>query len=181
MSSLSCEVPPLRKQKIRLCSKKRPTTLFTLIFSDKPGAPGRNADTARAKAVALDRTARAAEAARARSSAAVADLRKQVEQLEARRVEQLASADAFERQLALERASIERNPREKTIATVQSKMPLALGVQYITSTSQAMQAPPWNLVMVGSILLTLPMIAVYYFGQRYLYEMDLAGGSAGIK
>ena len=41
----------------------------------------------------------------------------------------------------------------------ESKMPLALGVQYITSTSQAMQAPPWNLVMVGSILLTLPMIA----------------------
>ncbi len=37
-------------------------------------------------------------------------------------------------------------------------MPLALGVQYITSTSQALQAPPWNLVMVGSILLTLPMI-----------------------
>lgn len=63
----------------------------------------------------------------------------------------------------------------------QSKMPLALGVQYITSTSQAMQAPPWNLVMVGSILLTVPMIAVYYFGQRYLYELDITGGSAGIK
>jgi multiple sugar transport system permease protein len=63
----------------------------------------------------------------------------------------------------------------------ESKMPLALGVQYITSTSQAMQAPPWNLVMVGSILLTLPMILVYYLGQRYLYEMDITGGSAGVK
>ena len=63
----------------------------------------------------------------------------------------------------------------------ESKMPLALGVQYITSTSHAMQAPPWNLVMVGSILLTLPMIAVYYLGQRYLYELDITGGSAGIK
>ncbi|MDN0199227.1 carbohydrate ABC transporter permease [Streptomyces sp. S.PNR 29] len=63
----------------------------------------------------------------------------------------------------------------------ESKMPLALGVQYITSTSQALQAPPWNLVMVGSILLTLPMIAVYYLGQRYLYEMDISGGSAGVK
>jgi hypothetical protein len=83
---------------------------------------------ARARAAALDRTARAAEAARARSSAAVVDLRKQVEQLEARRAEQLANADAFERQLALERASIERNPREKMIATVKSKMPLALGI-----------------------------------------------------
>ncbi|GAA3098196.1 multiple sugar transport system permease protein [Kribbella aluminosa] len=63
----------------------------------------------------------------------------------------------------------------------ESKMPLALGVQYITSTSQALQSPPWNLVMVGSILLTLPMILVYYLGQRYLYEMDISGGSAGVK
>jgi multiple sugar transport system permease protein len=63
----------------------------------------------------------------------------------------------------------------------ETKMPLALGVQYITSTSQALQAPPWNLVMVGSILLTLPMILVYYLGQRYLYEMDISGGSAGVK
>jgi multiple sugar transport system permease protein len=63
----------------------------------------------------------------------------------------------------------------------QSKMTLALGVQYLLSTSQAMQAPPWNLVMVGSILLTLPMIAVYYLGQKYLYELDITSGSAGIK
>ena len=60
-------------------------------------------------------------------------------------------------------------------------MPLALGVQYITATSQAGQAPPWNLVMVGSILLALPMILVYYLGQKYLYEMDISGGSAGVK
>jgi len=63
----------------------------------------------------------------------------------------------------------------------ESKMPLALGVQYITSTGQALQAPPWNLVMVGSILLTLPMIAIYYLGQKYLYEMNITGGSAGVK
>jgi len=25
------------------------------------------------------------------------------------------------------------------------------------------------------------MILVYYFGQRYLYEMDISGGSAGVK
>jgi len=25
------------------------------------------------------------------------------------------------------------------------------------------------------------MIAVYYLGQRYLYEMDISGGSAGVK
>ncbi|WP_125776608.1 carbohydrate ABC transporter permease [Antribacter gilvus] len=60
-------------------------------------------------------------------------------------------------------------------------MPLALGLQYMTSTSNAMQLPPWNLVMVGSILLTLPMIAIYYLGQKYLYEMNVSVGSAGVK
>lgn len=60
-------------------------------------------------------------------------------------------------------------------------MPLALGLQYMTSTSNAMQLPPWNLVMVGSIMLTAPMILVYYLGQKYLYEMNVSGGSAGVK
>ena len=60
-------------------------------------------------------------------------------------------------------------------------MPLALGLQYMTSTSNDMQLPPWNLVMVGSILLTVPMICIYYIGQKYLYEMNVSGGSAGVK
>lgn len=60
-------------------------------------------------------------------------------------------------------------------------MPLALGLQYMTSTSNDLQLPPWNLVMVGSIILTLPMIAIYYLGQKYLYEMNVSGGSAGVK
>lgn len=62
-----------------------------------------------------------------------------------------------------------------------NKYPLALGLQYISTTSNALQAPPWNLVMVGSLLLTIPMIVVYYVGQKYLYEMNLSGGSAGVK
>jgi multiple sugar transport system permease protein len=63
----------------------------------------------------------------------------------------------------------------------EESMPLALGLQYMTSTSNAMQLPPWNLIMVGSIMLTLPMIVIYYLGQKYLYEMNLQGGSAGVK
>lgn len=63
----------------------------------------------------------------------------------------------------------------------EEKMPLALGVQYLTSTSQDLQTPPWNLIMVGSIFLSLPMILIYYFGQRYMYEMNLSAGSAGVK
>ena len=63
----------------------------------------------------------------------------------------------------------------------EDKMPLALGVQYLTSTSQELQTPPWNLIMVGSIFLSLPMIVIYYFGQKYMYEMNLSAGSAGVK
>lgn len=63
----------------------------------------------------------------------------------------------------------------------EDKMPLALGVQYLTSTSQELQTPPWNLIMVGSILLSLPMVLIYYFGQKYMYEMNLSAGSAGVK
>lgn len=63
----------------------------------------------------------------------------------------------------------------------QEKMPLALGVQFLTSTSSDLQVPPWNLIMVGTILLSLPMIVIYYFGQKYLYEMNLTTGSAGVK
>lgn len=63
----------------------------------------------------------------------------------------------------------------------EDKMPLALGVQYLTSTSAELQTPPWNLIMVGSIFLSLPMVLIYYFGQRYMYEMNLSAGSAGVK
>lgn len=63
----------------------------------------------------------------------------------------------------------------------EEKMPLALGVQILSATSSGAQLPPWNLVMVGALLLVMPMIAVYHFGQRYLYESGLVGGSAGIK
>jgi multiple sugar transport system permease protein len=62
------------------------------------------------------------------------------------------------------------------------KMPLALGVQILSATNNAGQMPAWNLVMVGALLLTLPMILVYFFGQRYIYELGLtSSGSAAIK
>jgi multiple sugar transport system permease protein len=62
-----------------------------------------------------------------------------------------------------------------------TKMPLALGVQLLTSTSQELQTPPWNLVMVGTVFLSLPMIIIYYFGQKYMYEMNLSTGSEVVK
>ncbi len=63
-----------------------------------------------------------------------------------------------------------------------AKMPLALGVQILSATNNAGQMPAWNLVMVGALILTLPMILMYFFGQRYIYEPGLtSSGSAAIK
>lgn len=63
----------------------------------------------------------------------------------------------------------------------EEKMPLALGIQALSATSSGAQTPPWNMVMVGAIILIVPVLAVYYFGQRYLYESGLISGSAGLK
>jgi multiple sugar transport system permease protein len=63
----------------------------------------------------------------------------------------------------------------------EEKMPLALGIQILSATSSGAQTPPWNMVMVGALILIVPMVAVYYFGQKYLYESGLVSGSAGIK
>jgi multiple sugar transport system permease protein len=60
------------------------------------------------------------------------------------------------------------------------KTPLALGVQLISTVSGG-QMPPWNMVMVASMFLTIPMILVYTFGQKYVYEANLNSGSAGLK
>ncbi|OUM97538.1 MAG: ABC transporter permease [Thermobacillus sp. ZCTH02-B1] len=60
------------------------------------------------------------------------------------------------------------------------KTPLALGVQLISTVSGG-QMPPWNMVMVASMFLTIPMILVYTFGQKYVYEANINSGSAGIK
>lgn len=51
-----------------------------------------------------------------------------------------------------------------------SRYPLALGLYALTQTSNVGQTPPWNSIMAGSMLLAVPMVMVYFFGQRFLYE-----------
>ncbi|MGH3490063.1 MAG: carbohydrate ABC transporter permease [Actinopolymorphaceae bacterium] len=63
----------------------------------------------------------------------------------------------------------------------ETKYPLALGVQFLSGTSTNAQTPPYNLVMVGALFLTVPMVAVYFFSQRYIYQVNLGAGSAGIR
>jgi multiple sugar transport system permease protein len=35
--------------------------------------------------------------------------------------------------------------------------------------------------MVGALFLTLPMVIVYFFGQRYIYEVNVGAGSASVR
>lgn len=60
-------------------------------------------------------------------------------------------------------------------------MPLAVAVRTLSATTSAGATPMWNLVMVASMLLTLPMLLVFFFGQKYVFEANLSGGSAGLK
>jgi hypothetical protein len=126
--------------------------------------------TARATYAALDRTARAAEATRARASAAATALRRQAAQLESRRAGLLQVIEnpelavspqqaalnaaknrkqqeiaAFEGVLETQRTQLESDPRERLIATIKAKLPLALGI------------------MVGILLLPIAVKALFYF------------------
>ena len=51
-----------------------------------------------------------------------------------------------------------------------NKYPLALGIYSMTMTSNVGQTPPWNIIMAASMILTVPMVMVYFFGQRLVYE-----------
>lgn len=57
--------------------------------------------------------------------------------------------------------------------TSQENYPLALGTYFMTATSNKGAIPPWNLIMVASMFLTIPMILVYTFGQKYVYSANI--------
>jgi multiple sugar transport system permease protein len=63
----------------------------------------------------------------------------------------------------------------------EEKMPLALGLQVLSAQTSGAQTPPWNMIMVGSLILIIPVLIVYYFSQRYLYESGMMTGSSSIK
>ena len=54
-----------------------------------------------------------------------------------------------------------------------AKMPLALGVQILSATSSVGATPEWNIVMVSSLLLTLPMIIIFILNQRRIFELNV--------
>lgn len=58
------------------------------------------------------------------------------------------------------------------------KYTLAQGIYMMTQTQNVMVPPQWNLIMAGSILLTLPMLIVFFWGQRFIYESTNVFGRA---
>lgn len=61
------------------------------------------------------------------------------------------------------------------------KMPLALGVEILKATQNVGALPKWNIVMVASMLLTIPMLLLFLFGQKYVFELNIAAGSDSSK
>lgn len=45
----------------------------------------------------------------------------------------------------------------------------------LSQTSNLEVVPPWNLIMAGSMLLTIPMVVVYFLSQKNLYETNILG------
>jgi multiple sugar transport system permease protein len=61
------------------------------------------------------------------------------------------------------------------------KMPLALGVQILSAVPGG-QIPKYNIIMVGSLVLLLPLVVLYFFGQKYMYQVGIvSGGGSSIK
>ncbi|MDZ4907137.1 hypothetical protein GNF64_15715 [Clostridium perfringens] len=48
----------------------------------------------------------------------------------------------------------------------------------MSATYNAGATPEWNIVMVASLLLTIPMVAVYFLGQKYIYQTNIVGNSS---
>ena len=59
--------------------------------------------------------------------------------------------------------------------------PLALGIKVLTATSSSGAPPMWNRVFTCAMILIIPMIVVYFLGQKYMYELSISAGSAGVK
>lgn len=52
------------------------------------------------------------------------------------------------------------------------------GRNFFTETSNSGAIPPWNLIMVTSLVPALPMVLVYALGQKYVYRANIGTGGS---
>lgn len=61
------------------------------------------------------------------------------------------------------------------------KYPLAIGVQILSAVGHAGQLPLWNLMMAAAMILVIPMILLFFLGQKQMFELSISTGSDSIK
>lgn len=62
-----------------------------------------------------------------------------------------------------------------------SKFTLALGAANLSASTNPTGTLNTSLVMCLSLLLSIPQILLYFFGQKYLFQLKLGVGSSGTK
>ncbi len=62
-----------------------------------------------------------------------------------------------------------------------SKYPLAMGVQLLSNTGVVGATKLWNVTFAASMLLVVPMIVLYFVGQKYMFELNINTGSDSLK
>lgn len=61
------------------------------------------------------------------------------------------------------------------------KYPLAVGVQILSTTGNVGEAQMWNIAFAAAMLLVIPMIILYFVGQKYMFDISINAGSDSIK
>ena len=61
------------------------------------------------------------------------------------------------------------------------KYPLAIGVQILSAVGHAGQLPLWNLMMAAAMIPVIPMILLFFLGQKQMFELSISTGSDSIK
>lgn len=62
-----------------------------------------------------------------------------------------------------------------------NKMTMALGAQYLSASANPSGTLNMSILMCMSLVLTLPQIIVYFWGQKYLFQINLGIGNSGTK
>lgn len=61
------------------------------------------------------------------------------------------------------------------------KYPLSIGVQILSAVGHAGQLPLWNLMMAAAMILVIPMVLLFFLGQKHMFELSINAGSDAIK
>lgn len=62
-----------------------------------------------------------------------------------------------------------------------NKMTMALGAQVLSASSNPTGQLNMSILMCMSVVLTIPQVIVYFFGQKYLFQINLGVGNSGTK